>query len=107
MDIEKVNITDVDVIQTGNGPDLLLLHSLLAERSVFDGVLPALAKDFRVTLPNLPGFGGTAALDKSFPEVEDYADFIFNLMQRLNLTNQTAVIGYGAGGFMAVSLAIK
>ena len=37
MDIEKVNITDVDVIQTGNGPDLLLLHSLLAERSVFDG----------------------------------------------------------------------
>ena len=107
MDIEKVNITDVDVIQTGNGPDLLLLHSLLAERSVFDGVLPELAKDFRVTLPNLPGFGGTAALDKSFPEVEDYADFIFNLMQRLNLTNQTAVLGNGAGGFMAVSLAIK
>jgi|TARA_B110000263_G_C15311114_1_gene513333 3-oxoadipate enol-lactonase len=107
MDIEKVDISGVDIIQAGKGPDLVLLHSLLAERSVFDEVLPELAKNFRVTLPNLPGFGGTAALDNLDPHVDDYADFIFDLMQRLNLTHQTTVLGNGAGGFMAVSLAIK
>ena len=49
-------------VQTGAGPDMLIVHSLLADRTAFDPVLPWLAARFRVTLVNLPGFSGSACL---------------------------------------------
>ena len=37
MPVIQVNGANVDVEQDGAGRDLVLLHSLLAERSAFDG----------------------------------------------------------------------
>ena len=37
-------------VRTGAGRDLVVLHSLLADRHAFDPVLPALAAQHRVTL---------------------------------------------------------
>ncbi len=107
MDVTQANVAGADVVQAGDGPNLLLLHSLLAERSVFDGVLPDLAEDYRVTLPNLPGYGGTPPLEGDDPSVADYADYIAEVMDGLSLPADTAVLGNGAGGFMAVSLGIR
>jgi pimeloyl-ACP methyl ester carboxylesterase len=42
-------------VRTGAGRDLVILHSLLADRHAFDPVLEALAAKHRVTLFNLPG----------------------------------------------------
>ena len=107
MNVTQANVAGADVVQAGNGPDLLLLHSLLAERSVFDRVLPDLATDFRVSLPNLPGYGGTPPLEFDNPTVADYADRIAAMMDGLDLPPNTAVLGNGAGGFMAVALAVR
>ena len=107
MNVTQANVGSTDVVQAGEGPDLLLLHSLLAERSVFDRALPDLASEYRVTLPNLPGFGGTPPLDLENPTVADYADRIAELMEGLDLAPDTAVLGNGAGGFMAVALGIR
>ncbi len=107
MDVSQANVAGFDVVQAGDGPDLLLLHSLLAERTVFDRALPELASDYRATLPNLPGFGGTPPLDLAQPTVADYADRIAELMDALDLAPDAAVLGNGAGGFMAVALGIR
>ncbi len=107
MNVSPANVAGADVVQAGDGPDLLLLHSLLAERSVFDRALPDLASDYRVTLPNLPGYGGTPPLDLENPTVADYADRIAELMDGLDLAPDTAVLGNGAGGFMAVALGVR
>lgn len=106
MEVRQLDIPDTDVIQTGEGPDLLLLHTLLAERSVFDRVLPDLAQRFRLTIPNLPGYGGTPPLENDAPTVADYADRIAGIMDAAALADDTAVVANGAGGFMAVALAI-
>lgn len=106
MDTKHLDLAGFDVVQTGEGPDLLLLHSLLSERSVFDRALPALAARHRVTIPNLPGYGATPPLDVATPAVADYADRIAGLMDAAGLPGDTAVLGNGAGGFMAVALAI-
>ena len=50
----------VEYRQEGRGPDLLLVHSLLTEMSVFDLVVPLLTQRHRVTRVNLPGFGASA-----------------------------------------------
>ncbi len=82
----------------------MLLHSLLADRTAFDRVAPALAKKRRVTLVNLPGYGASTAHGAS---VEDYADHITAVLRALRLPQQTDVLGNGLGGFIAVALAIR
>jgi len=94
------------LVQTGSGPDLLLVHSLLAERSSFERVLPALAARFRVTVPDLPGYNGTAPLPAPV-EIADYADWVAELMRTLRLPASTTVLGNGFGGFVATALAIR
>jgi pimeloyl-ACP methyl ester carboxylesterase len=63
-------------VRTGEGPDIVVLHSLLADRHAFDPVLPALAAKHRVTLFNLPGFHGSqppllALMDAYVAVIED------------------------------------
>ena len=55
MDMEQLSAgVALTAVQTGKGSDLVVLHSLLADRHAFDPVLPALAAGRRVTLFNLP-----------------------------------------------------
>ena len=43
MNKENFDISKVDFIQIGEGPDLVLLHSLLSDRTVFEFVLDELS----------------------------------------------------------------
>ena len=104
MPIIQVNGANVDVEQTGAGRDLVLLHSLLADRSAFDRVVPALANKHRVWLVNLPGYGASTAFGAS---IEDYADHVAALLRALKLPQQTDVLGNGLGGFIAIALAVR
>lgn len=103
MPVLKVNDANVDVAQIGAGRDLVLLHSLLADRTTFDRAVPALASHRRVTLINLPGYGASTAAGNS---VETYADHVAAALRALNLPAQTDVLGNGFGGFIALALAI-
>jgi pimeloyl-ACP methyl ester carboxylesterase len=74
-DIQKINFAGGNLTgaRTGSGSDLLVIHSLLADRAAFDPVLPWLAQRFRVTLVNLPGFHGSEPIP---PGIGNYADRI-------------------------------
>ena len=60
MQLEQLTASHgaLTAVRTGQGPDIVVLHSLLADRHAFDPVLPALSAKHRVTLINLPGFHG-------------------------------------------------
>lgn len=94
----------VDVEQSGAGRDLVLLHSLLADRTVFGAVVPLLSRKRRVTLVSLPGYDASSPAG---PGVEDYADRIAALLAALRLPRETDVLGNGFGGFIAVALAAR
>ena len=104
MIIVKAGGSDLDVAQAGAGRDLVLLHSLLTDRSAFDLVVPLLAKTRRLTLLNLPGYGASSPAG---PDVEDYADRIAELLSALGLPQQTDVLGNGFGGFISIALAAR
>jgi 3-oxoadipate enol-lactonase len=88
----------------GQGPDLLLLHSLLTDRTVFDPIVPRLARGRRVILLNLPGFGASTPAG---PRIEDYADRVAALMDALRLGPGADVLGMSFGGFVATALAAR
>jgi 3-oxoadipate enol-lactonase len=90
-------------VRVGAGPDLLVIHSLLADRTAFDPVLPWLAERFRVTLVNLPGFHGSVAIA---PGIEGYADRIAAVFGD-GLALDTTVIANGFGGTIAAAMAIR
>jgi pimeloyl-ACP methyl ester carboxylesterase len=105
MPIIELDGLKVEYSQTGAGKDLLLLHSLLTELSVFEQVLPALAASRRVTCINLPGYGASAPAE--FASVADYADHVARSMDALKLPASTDVFGNGFGAFVALELAIR
>lgn len=94
----------LDVEQDGQGRDLVLLHSLLADRTAFDLVRPALAKNHRLWLVNLPGYGKSTPV---YSSIDQYADQIADMMTTRGLPQQTDVLGNGLGGFIAIALAIR
>jgi len=95
--------TRLDVVQVGQGRDLVLFHSLLTDRTVFDPVIPALAAERRLTLVNLPGFGASAPAG---PAIEDYADRVALLFPALGLAPATTdLVAMSFGGFVAIALA--
>jgi 3-oxoadipate enol-lactonase len=96
-------IEAIDVEQRGRGPDLVILHSLLADRSAFERVVPGLSERRRVWLVNLPGYGGSRPAGRS---VEDYADRIAAFIQTSEMS-EADVLGNGFGGFIAVALAAR
>lgn len=79
--------------------DLVLLHSLLTDRSAFDSVKGPLGKEFRVHVPDLPGYGGSPSRGEA--TIAAYADRIAP-----EIPPGAAVLGNGFGGFVAVALAI-
>ena len=91
-------------VRTGAGRDLVVLHSLLADRHAFDPVLPALAASHRVTLINLPGFHGSqppllALMDAYVATIEDG-------FQEFGIANDAVLIGNGFGGTVALAFAL-
>jgi 3-oxoadipate enol-lactonase len=105
MPILETNGQRVEYSQEGNGPQLLLLHSLLTDLTVFEGVLPALRAARRVTLLNLPGFG--ASSPAKLESVADHADHLARVMDALALPRDTDVFGNGFGAFVALELAVR
>lgn len=102
----SINLSDgvLDVVEQGSGKPLLLFHSLLADRSIFDAIVPMLARDRRVIVPDLPGFGGSSSAGAT---IEGIADRLAQLFDALDLGRNADVIGNGLGGFVASTLAIR
>lgn len=94
----------LDVESAGAGPDLVLLHSLLSDRSAFDRVGETLAGSFRTHLVNLPGYGSSSPAGAT---LEAYADRVAAGLAALRLGGRTTVLGNGFGGFVALALAIR
>ncbi len=89
---------------TGDGPPLVLLHSLLADRSSFEPVLPRLAARFRVMMVALPGFGASAPVVGGLPAV---ADRVASAIVEFAGGTPVCLLGNGYGGFIALQSVIR
>ena len=103
MALVTVGGAQVEYDQRGAGANLLLIHSLLTEMTVFDLILPKLSG--RITRINLPGFGASSPLVVN--TVGEHADHVERVMDALELPRDTAVFGNGFGAFVALELAIR
>src|SRR5215470_12427507 len=88
----------------GAGRPIVLLHSLLADRSSFEPLAALLAATHRVILLDLPGFGGSHPVAGG---LEAVADRTADAIRGLRLGQPPIVLGNGYGGFVALLSAIR
>jgi 3-oxoadipate enol-lactonase len=88
----------------GAGRPLVLLHSLLADRTSFDLIAPPLAVAHQVVALDLPGFGASDFVDGG---LEAVADRVAAAIAALQLTEKPILLGNGYGGFVALMTAIR
>ena len=93
----------VNAAVSGNGPALFLFHSLLSDRASFASIEPELMRSHRVIVPELPGFGGSKAVEGGLAAVADrMAEVVGEVGDRAAI-----VLGNGYGGFVALQMAIR
>lgn len=87
-----------------DAPVLLLLHGLGASGHSFRHMIPGLAEQFRLIVPDLPGQGCSRIGPPARLGLETMAADLFRLCDTLNV-EPAAVIGHSAGGAIALQMA--
>lgn len=87
---------------SGKGPAVLFLHGWGTDHKSLLSLTPVFGS-YRVIAPDLPGFGGTEAPPVAW-SVSDYAVFVRELLDKLNIEKINVVIGHSFGGRIAIQL---
>ena len=93
---------DVEASVSGSGPAVWIFHSLLADAGSCIPLARALSDRFTVTLPHLPGFGGSVATEPALASVADQMAAAIEGSEP-----PVAIIGNGYGSFVALMLALR
>jgi pimeloyl-ACP methyl ester carboxylesterase len=100
-----VNGIRLRYINAGEGPTLVLLHTLRTQLDLFEKVVPELAKDFTVYAVDYPGHGysdiPSAKYDAAF-----FADVVEGFLKALDLRDAT-LAGVSIGGSISLMLAAR
>jgi pimeloyl-ACP methyl ester carboxylesterase len=96
----------VRFVEAGKGPPLLLVHGYLSSRLAWEDAIPTLAKDFRLVVPDLPGFGESEKPPPArYPYTLDaFAESLVDLVAALGLS-RVSVCGHSMGGDIALTIA--
>ena len=89
----------------GTGRPMVLLHGGLGSGEMFEPILPTLAQNHEVIVPDLQGHGRTADIDRPL-DIRLMADDIAALIDHLGL-DKPDIVGYSLGGAVAFLVATK
>jgi pimeloyl-ACP methyl ester carboxylesterase len=89
----------------GSGPALLLIHGLAGSSSTWADVLPALAQQFTVVSPDLPGHGDSDKAPGDY-SLGSLASVLRDLLAVLDIERAT-IIGHSLGGGIAMQFAYQ
>ena len=100
------NGLNIHVQQAGSGPDVVLIHGLTGDLSIWflSGTIPALAETHRVTAYDLRGHGYTDAPAEGYTSL-DHARDLIGLLDVLGIA-RARLVGHSFGAVIAVHAAV-
>ena len=87
-------------MQQGEGKDLVFLHGYLSSKESFYPQINYFSRHFRVTAPDLPGFGGSELIPAAW-SVGEYADWLEGFLKERGIVFP-CVIAHSFGGRVAL-----
>lgn len=105
MTLKHVTYKGIQLAYTevGQGDTIILLHGFLEDHSMWNHIIPTLARLNHVVAIDLLGHGDTKCLG-DVHTMDDMADAVFAIIDQLNLSNVT-LIGHSMGGYVSLALA--
>jgi pimeloyl-ACP methyl ester carboxylesterase len=103
------NLLNVDGIeihytQEGKGKDVILIHGIGASTYTWRLLIPYLARNFRVTVLDLPGFGRSTMNPKRDHGLDTQSAILIKFLDLLNI-KKANLVGSSMGGAIALWLA--
>ena len=92
----------VNVLEGGEGPDLLFLHAA-GGITADNPFLNRLAKSYRVFAPQMPGYGDSGESD-NIRDMLDITLHTFDVLEKLGLS-RPILVGHSLGGMIAAEMA--
>jgi pimeloyl-ACP methyl ester carboxylesterase len=89
----------------GSGPPLVLVHGLGGSAANWCELAPLLAPRHRLVIPDLPGHGGSEALN-AVSGLQPYADRVVGVMEHEGIA-RAPVVGHSLGGLVVLRLALR
>ncbi len=86
----------------GSGPPVVLLHSGVTDRRMWDPVVPHLSDQFRIIRPDFRGYGESSLPPDPYTDADDVAA----LLDQLGVAD-VGVVGSSLGGRIALELAMR
>ncbi len=98
-----IRYLDTKLDANDDRPVLVLLHGSPMASGVFDNLRPALETDYRLLVPDLPGFGRS---QRSIPDysIRAHSRYLESLLETLNV-EESHLVGYSMGGGVALEFA--
>src|SRR5213594_896505 len=100
-----VNGTKLRYIASGQGPALVLLHTLRTQVDMFQKVLPDLAKRFRIYALDYPGHGYSDIPEATYSS-EFFVTRVAQFLDQLDIRD-AVIVGESIGGSIALLLAAR
>jgi pimeloyl-ACP methyl ester carboxylesterase len=94
----------IHLIQSGQGPNLVLLHGFPLDLRIWENQSKSLSDRFRVITPDLPGFGKSGGAGPF--TMASLADDVHSLLQSINAL-PCILGGLSMGGYIAQAFAAK
>lgn len=101
----QINDTQLRYIKTGQGPNLVLLHTLRTQLDIFEKVIPELSKTFTVYALDYPGHG-FSSIPKTDYEPDLFVSYVEQFMTRLDIKDAT-MAGISIGGSISLLTAAR
>ncbi len=102
----QIGENKIHYVEMGAGEPLLLLHGWPQHWYCWRFVIPKLAENYRVIVPDMRGFGWSdAPLDDAYYK-EDLAEDVIALIEQLGLSN-VKLVGHDWGGYVGFIVATR
>lgn len=90
--------------RTGEGPPLVLMHTIRTQLEYFRSLAPVLAKSYTVYVIDLPGHGHSPIDPQARFDEPYFRQAVIGFIEKLNLTDVT-LVGESIGGALALTVA--
>ena len=92
--------------KTGTGPTILFLHGWGDSAETFKALALKLQGQYTTVTVDLPGFGGSQAPKETWG-VDNYAQFVHQFLQKIEIKKVHGVIAHSNGGTIAIKALAK
>ena len=96
----NIGTARLDVVDSGFGRVLLLVHGFPLDRTMWQAQIDGLADRFRVVAPDLRGFGRSSPIAEDTVSMAAFADDLAVMLDRMDISEPVVFCGLSMGGYV-------